>query len=57
MTRVQINMANSTSALSGLIDATQGLDSLHLDGLSYSRIVTEDLTVEAVMIQLHLRND
>ena len=37
--RVQINVASSSSALSGMIDAAEGLDRLHLDGLSYSAIV------------------
>jgi len=44
--KIQINMANSTSALSGLIDAAEGLDSLHLDGLSIFTDSTEDLNVD-----------
>ena len=46
MTKIQINMANSTGALSGLVDAAEGLDSLHLDGLSLFTESDKDLTVD-----------
>ena len=41
--KIQINMANSTGALSGLVDAAEGLDSLHLDGFSLFTDGYEDL--------------
>ena len=44
--KIQINMANSTGALSGLVDAAEGLDSLHLDGLSLFTESDKDLTVD-----------
>ena len=46
--RVQINVATSTSALSGLIDAAEGLDSLHLDGLFASTTSSEDLKLDGM---------
>ena len=39
-------MANSTGALSGLVDAAEGLDSLHLDGFSLFTDGYEDLIVD-----------
>ena len=44
--KFQINMANSTGAASALIDAAEGLDSLHLDGLAFFSDSGEDLTVD-----------
>ena len=51
--RVQVNVASSSSALSGMIDAAEGLDSLHLDGLSIFSDSSEDLNVDSNDIRLH----
>ena len=44
--KIQINIANSTGSVSALIDAAEGLDSLHLDGFSLFTNSSEDLIVD-----------
>jgi len=45
--KVQINVATSTGAFSGMIDAAEGLDSLHLDGLAFTTESVENLKLES----------
>ena len=44
--KIQINMATSTGALSGLVDAAEGLDSLHIRWFIYFTESDKDLTVD-----------
>ena len=45
--KVQINVATSTGAFSGMIDAAEGLDSLHLDGLAFTTESVENLKLDS----------
>ena len=52
--RVQINVASS-SALSGMTDAAEGLDSLYWMTFIFSDS-SEDLNVDVMIVRLHLQH-